>query len=86
MTRGKHTSKSAERIWKSKPGVSSSDLNPRRGATEQENSPGRRRRLHEPLNDTERVEGKPREETQRTPTAMVVVKVEVEVEPMNVRI
>jgi hypothetical protein len=84
MTRGKHTSKSAERIWKNKPNVSSSErIKSRGGGTEREISPVRRTRLQEPQNDTLRVEAKPAEGRSMTGTAQVVV-VEVVVEARNV--
>jgi hypothetical protein len=77
MTRGKHTSKSAERIWKNKPNVSSSErIKSRGGGTEREISPVRRTRLQEPQNDTLRVEAKPAEGRSMTGTAQVVVVVE----------
>jgi hypothetical protein len=88
MTRGKHTSKSAERIWKNKPNVSSSErIKSRGGGTERENSPVRRTRLQEPQNDTLRVEAKPAEGRSMTGTAQVVVEeeeVEEVVEARNV--
>jgi hypothetical protein len=89
MTRGKHTSKSAERIWKNKPNVSSSErIKSRGGGTEREISPVRRTRLQEPQNDTLRVEAKPAEGRSMTGTAQVVVveeeEVEVVVEARNV--
>jgi hypothetical protein len=74
MTRGKHTSKSAERIWKNKPNVSSTErIKSRGGGTERESSPVRRTRLQEPQNDTLRVETKPAEGRSMTGTAQVVV-------------
>jgi hypothetical protein len=81
MTRGKHTSKSAERIWKNKPNVSSSErIKSRGGGTEREISPVRRTRLQEPQNDTLRVEAKPAEGRSMTGTAQVVVVEEEEEE------
>jgi hypothetical protein len=87
MTRGKHTSKSAERIWKNKPNVSSTErIKSRGGGTERESSPVRRTRLQEPQNDTLRVETKPAEGRSMTGTAQVVVVEEEEevVEARNV--
>jgi hypothetical protein len=81
MTRGKHTSKSAERIWKNKPNVSSTErIKSRGGGTERESSPVRRTRLQEPQNDTLRVETKPAEGRSMTGTAQVVVVEEEEEE------
>jgi hypothetical protein len=48
MTRGQHTTKSAARIARSKPGVSSFDPGPRASGTDREISPVRRMRLQEP--------------------------------------
>jgi hypothetical protein len=87
MTRGKHTSKSAERIWKNKPNVSSSDRSsPKEEETERENSPARRMRLQEPQNNTLPVEVKPAEGRPMTGTVQAVEEEEEEmvVEARNV--